>query len=262
MALTKRRKSAPPVEPPTKKRKSLKRSTPTDAKPVQKATEPYDGPVPEGTEYRDDLILVSIADAPDHPMFPKLGKDAYPPETFYAYNTKTHRTEHMLSYDAYNTGLAWDMDYSGRYFLRVERGLRCPRFIEYCYDSAKAQKAGEHWSHSHDDYKGSLSTRLSGSASQPDRRLAPRAKRSLQRHTGAKTGSLTKRPVAPMPEPTPARPKRSLKRRAEPESNLLTDKGLDRRALDENAKSLSEELAGKFGGGQKPKRVLKRKASR
>lgn len=222
---------------------------------------PYDGPEPKGREYRDDLILVSVEDAPDDPAFPKLQKGANPPETYYAYNTKTHRCEHMLSFDVFDIGIAWDMDYSGRYFTRCERNLRCPRSVEYSYDASNAIKAGEWWSHSHPNYRGSLSSRMDGSATQPDHRLAPRAKRPLQRNTAPKTTVQTS-PVVSGNGTTPTKPKKSLRRKVEPESDLLTDKGLDQRALDENAKSMSEDLAGKFGGGEKPKRTLKRKVRR
>lgn len=120
----------------------------------------YTGPLPKHKKYRDDLILIAVADAPDAEQFPKCNPAGIPPETFYAFDTGKKRCAHMVSYDAHGVGIAWDTDRDGRYFLRVGRDLLAPRYIEYSYDYANAEKAGEHWSHSHPNYRGSLSGKL------------------------------------------------------------------------------------------------------
>jgi len=213
-----------------------------------KATEPFDGPVPKGDEWRDGLILVLPEDAPDDPNFPKLQKGCYPPETYYAFNPETMRTECMVSYDAYGVGISWDMDRSMRYFLRCVRPIACPRFVEYSYDASNALKAGEHWSHSHANYRGSLSGEAALGA-QPDHRVAPRSKKKLGTRkatvtTGSSktTKSLSKRPLSrPQTDEQPA------------DDTLLHDKG----KMDAAAADMSASLSQQFG-----KKPLKRKVRR
>ncbi|AKL88348.1 hypothetical protein BH789_gp067 [Gordonia phage GMA6] len=266
MALTKKA--------PIKKVRRSKPVTQIDDKPkgepksegvvvVDKAMEPYDGDLPDSMEhYRDDLHLIPVADRPSDPAFPKLAKGCYPPETYYVFDVETRRCTHMYSIDAQGVGIAWDVDYGGRYFTRITKPLRCPRFVEYCYDSSVALSNREDWNRAHKNYLGSLSSNVGGSDAQPDHRQAPRAKRPLQGKPAAKTAvSGGRTNVAPTTAPKKSLGQRkSLKRAPVERSTLLTDKGLDTRALDDAAKSMSERLTGKLGGSEK--RPLKKKTLR
>lgn len=235
-----------------KKTRSLKRTTQT----VDKAHTPYDGDVPDGEAWRDGLILIAPGDAPDHPQFPKLETGYNPPKTFYAFNPETMRTECMVSFDAFGISIAWDMDRSSRYFLRSLKPLMCPRFVEYSYDTSAALKAGEYWSHSHKNYRGSLQGEKP--VVQPDHRKAPRGSKKLTPRKAVVTGKGGK-----VTEPAKSEASKRPLRRPQAEEQPVDDQLLhDRGKMDAAAAGISASLSGKFGSGEPKRKSLKRKVRR
>lgn len=236
----------------------------------------FDGELPEGGEYlRDGIYLVHYRDAPKNEIaFPPVDTKGVPPETYYAFDESTKRVEFMYSVDAFGVGIAWDTDRDARYFARLGRNkygerlkLQCPRYVEYTYDCSNALKAGEHWSHSHPNYSGSLRHRKGG---YPDRAtpsvpatrkkpseaasggiLTPSTRPALPRKN-ARTGTLPTKPTAPLR-------RKAIKR--EDESELLTAKGLDKSKLDQAAASMVDDFDKAFAKSTplKRKAPLKRK---
>ena len=155
--------------------------------------------MPKTKSYRDGLVLVLVTDAPDVAQFPKCNPKGIPPETFYVFDPEKKRCVHMLSFDAHGIGIAWDTDRDGRYFLRTGRALLAPRYVEYSYDYSNAEKAGEHWSHSHKNYRGSLSGRLDIAAyenySSPRTRADDRRKAAEKPSAGPKRIGGATRPA-------------------------------------------------------------------
>lgn len=207
--------------------------------------ETYEGRV-RGIAYRDDLVLVAINDAPDDRHFVPVMAGYVPPETFYAFNTKTKQIEHMVSLDATGTHLAWDTDRGGRYFTRLDRGIMCPRSIEFSYDASVAHKAGEEWDVKHPAYRGTLSGQ-DGTGGV---------------YLGSKDGEAPKRPstgpTAPVTAPRTPRSMRPLRRTpvsADPAPDLA-----DRAALDTAASKLADRLGKQLtsGAAKRPMRRLKK----
>ncbi|QZE10848.1 hypothetical protein SEA_CHISANAKITSUNE_82 [Gordonia phage ChisanaKitsune] len=227
------------------------------------ATPKFDGRLPKSAkEYRDDLMMIPVADRPDHPTFPRVNPKGVPPETYYVYDPEDQRCTHMVSLDPIsNSWLAWDSDRDGRYFTRVPRPLLCPRSIEYAYDTSVAQLAGEHWSHSHKNYLGSLSGRIDA---EPYTQTPQTRKMARTAPSAAKTTGLSRKGAAAKPATPPLKPKRSLKPR-EADSDLLNSKGLDRKRLQSTAEDLVKDYDRMFGESVKApakKRPLPRKKKR
>lgn len=201
----------------------------------------YDGELPESAEdWRDGLVLVPIADRPDAAQFPKCHPGGVPPETYYVFDPKVSRCVYMLSRDAQSVSIAWDTDRDGRYFLRARRDLLCPRYVEYSYDHTNAFIAGEHWSHSHPNYRGSLSGKDIGTYEDyqsPKTRALGRKKRL------EKPSKATKRIGGDMkPVVTKSAPKKRLGGK-----KTTDDIMQDRAALDNAAEDAAKELSAAFG---------------
>lgn len=218
---------------PTRKRRT---STPPDAEQM------YDGPLPKSTrKHEGTLYLVPLADAPDAPQFPKCNPQGVPPETYYVFDKSVMRCRHMISYDAHGVGIAWDTDRDSRYFLRNGRPLLAPRYVEYSYDHSNAEKAGEWWSHSHPNYRGSLSGKLS--IGTYDDYSTPKTRAEARRKAAGKPSPALKRIGGVMkPEITKRAPAKRLG------GSKTTDEVMtDRSKLDKAAQSAADDLSASFG---------------
>lgn len=219
---------------------SKSRSAPPVAEQV------YEGELPSATEYRDGLLMVSLDSAPDVPQFPKCDPKGVPPKTFYVFDPEKGRCVHMLSFDAYDIGIAWDTDRDGRYFLRARRALLCPRYVEYSYDASEVIKAGGYWSRSHPNYSGTLSASVSPGVYADYQ--SPRTRADARKKPLKRSGSLTRPRTLPKAADAPRKRLGGRK---------TTDHDInDQAATDQAAREAAADLTASFG-----KKKL-RKASR
>lgn len=220
-----------------KRTRTVKRSTPPAAEQV------YTGPLPKSaTGWRDSLILVPVEDAPEAPCFVPVNPLGVPPETYYVFDSSLQRVVYMMSRDAQGVSIAWDTDREGRYFLRAKRALICPRFVEYSYDTTNALLAGESWTYSHPNYKGSLGGKLPEKGykdySSPRTRAAARKPDVIRKIEETAAAKRASKRIKPLPV------RKTVSKAAESNAErLMSDKG----ALDQAAQKAADDLTKAYG---------------
>lgn len=213
--------------------------------------------------------LVPVGKHPDHKAYPKVNLERCPADNYYAVEPKFRKPMQMVT--VLPDGLCLGWAHCGEckaWWVRCActNGLSCPKSVEYIYDKHQAEAAGEEWNYLHPNYQGSLS-RVAREKRQKALETRGRGGRSIPPATRpTETGSkrLRKRGATTTPEP-PRKTLRKASTKRTDSSSVITERGVDSKALDAAAKGQATDLnkqvlaqAQGSANGSRPKKLKRR----
>ena len=189
--------------------------------------------------------LVPVADRPDHAAYPKVNLTRCPADNYYAVEPNLRKPMQMVTVlpDGLCLGWAYCGECKAWWGKCVcSNGISPPRSVEYIFDKHQAQAAGEEWNYLHDNYRGSLSrnARLKRQKALEGRGRGGRRIEPAQATTTA-SKRLIKRGSTTDTQP----PRKTLKRASTTRtdsSSVITERGVDSKALDAAAKGQATDL--------------------
>lgn len=216
-----------------------------EGKKVAKTTLPTYKAVKVKTFRNSEYDLVPVGKHPDHELYRKVNLARCPGETYYAVEPDLRKPMQIVTVLPDGLCLGWAYCGECRAWwgkCSCTNGLSCPRSVEYIFDKHQAVAAGEEWSYLHPNYKGSLS-RVAREKRQTALESRGRGGRRIAPPTSSRSSSKRlKRAGGTVDTPAPRKSLRKAATGRTSSDGVLTDRGVDTKALDTAAKGQASDL--------------------